>query len=222
MFFSLSSWALALILFAVVVGTTVLGLVAGHHLRRRGDALREPFGVAPDGDARHRRAAPGLRPVARHRTVRDAPGRRRRRCQRDRHDLPPGPDAGRARPHAVARSAADSTPTRRSRSRTRCPSSAGMRRTIAAQYVLQRRLWGLAGQALDDAPVASAPRLYVETLNEMIDQQTVRISALNNRVPGSVLLLEVVGRSRRARAARPLPLPPRAAGRSRCWSPPRS
>ena len=45
MFFSLSSWALALILFAVVVGTTVLGLVAGHQMRKRGDALREPFGV---------------------------------------------------------------------------------------------------------------------------------------------------------------------------------
>jgi hypothetical protein len=27
----------------------------------------------------------------------------------------------------------------------------------------------------------------------MIDQQTVRISALNNRVPGSVLALEVIG-----------------------------
>ena len=72
------------------------------------------------------------------------------------------------------------------------PGSASMRRTEAAQEVLQRRLWSLAGQALDDAPVASAPRLYVDSLNEMIDQQTVRISALNNRVPGTVLLLEVV------------------------------
>ena len=34
---------------------------------------------------------------------------------------------------------------------------------------LQRELWGLAGQALAEAPVASAPRLYVETLNTMID-----------------------------------------------------
>ena len=72
------------------------------------------------------------------------------------------------------------------------PGSAGMRRTIAAQDVLQRRLWSLAGQALDDAPIASAPRLYVDSLNAMIDQQTVRIAALNNRVPGTVLLLEVV------------------------------
>ena len=35
----------------------------------------------------------------------------------------------------------------------------------------------------------------------MIDEQTVRISALNNRVPGTVLLLEVVA----------------SASRSGCW-----
>ena len=49
------------------------------------------------------------------------------------------------------------------------------------------------GQALDEAPIASAPRLYVDALNTMIDEQTVRLSALNNRVPGSVLALEVIG-----------------------------
>jgi hypothetical protein len=37
------------------------------------------------------------------------------------------------------------------------------------------------------------PRLYVDSLNTIIDQQTVRISALNNRVPGAVLTLEVIG-----------------------------
>jgi len=58
------------------------------------------------------------------------------------------------------------------------------RQTIADGERLQRQLWGLAGQALAAAPVASAPRLYVETLNTMIDQQTVRVAALNNRVPG--------------------------------------
>jgi hypothetical protein len=73
------------------------------------------------------------------------------------------------------------------------PASDAMKRTAAEQSVLQRRLWRLAGEAIAAAPTASAPRLYVETLNETIDQQTVRISALNNRVPGAVLALEVVG-----------------------------
>jgi len=54
-------------------------------------------------------------------------------------------------------------------------------------------LWALAGPALDRNPTASAPRLYVESLNEMIDMQTVRVSALNNRVPGAILTLEVLG-----------------------------
>ena len=44
-----------------------------------------------------------------------------------------------------------------------------------------------------DAPVASAPRLYVDSLNSMIDSQTTRASALSNRVPTAVLVLEVAG-----------------------------
>jgi hypothetical protein len=43
------------------------------------------------------------------------------------------------------------------------------------------------------APTASAPRLYVETLNEMIDAETVRVAALSNRVPTAVLVLAVLG-----------------------------
>jgi hypothetical protein len=73
------------------------------------------------------------------------------------------------------------------------PGSSGMRRTTAAEGVLQRRLWRLAGQSTDVAPVASAPRLYVETLNATIDAQAARLSALTNRVPGAVLALEVFG-----------------------------
>ena len=58
---------------------------------------------------------------------------------------------------------------------------------------LHRKLWALAGRALDSEPVASAPRLYIETLNEMIDEQGVRLAALNNQVPIAVLVLEVLG-----------------------------
>ena len=73
------------------------------------------------------------------------------------------------------------------------PDSAAMRQTTAEQDVVQRRLWRLGGQAIAAAPVASAPRLYVDALNTMIDEQTVRLSGLNNRVPGPVLALEVIG-----------------------------
>ncbi len=60
-------------------------------------------------------------------------------------------------------------------------------------YVQYTDAWYLAGQALAAQPTASAPRLYVESLNEMIDQQTTRVSALNNRVPSAILWVEVIG-----------------------------
>ena len=49
------------------------------------------------------------------------------------------------------------------------PNSAAARRASADESQIQRQLWSLAGQALDAAPVASAPRLYVDSLNAMID-----------------------------------------------------
>jgi hypothetical protein len=58
---------------------------------------------------------------------------------------------------------------------------------------IQRGLWGLAGDALVSAPAASAPRLYVETLNQTFDAQSTRVAGLANRVPTLVLLLEVIG-----------------------------
>ena len=45
MFFSLPSWAVALLVFAVVGGACVGGALAGRYLRRHTDALREPIGV---------------------------------------------------------------------------------------------------------------------------------------------------------------------------------
>ena len=73
------------------------------------------------------------------------------------------------------------------------PGSDAAARTIAEGAALQRQLWALAGQALQQDPRDTAPRLYVESLNEMIDQQTVRVAGLNNRVPTEVLILEVIG-----------------------------
>src|SRR5207248_11309600 len=61
------------------------------------------------------------------------------------------------------------------------PNSPGMHRSTAAEGVLQRRLWRVAGQAITAAPLASAPRLYVDSLNATIDAQSARLSSLNNR-----------------------------------------
>src|SRR5580765_2472560 len=45
MFFALPSWAVALIVFAIVGGATAAGYLTGRYLRKHEAVLREPFGV---------------------------------------------------------------------------------------------------------------------------------------------------------------------------------
>ena len=73
------------------------------------------------------------------------------------------------------------------------PGSAAADTSIARGSARQNQLWALAGQAVHKDPISSAPRLYEDSLNAMIDQQTVRVAGLSNRVPTEVLLLEVIG-----------------------------
>lgn len=58
---------------------------------------------------------------------------------------------------------------------------------------LQRALWRQAGDAVRTDPTGTAPRLYVDSLNGMIDAHTDRVTSLRNRVPGTVVLLQVLG-----------------------------
>ena len=192
MFFRLSSLELGLLTFGIVLGTTLLGVVAGRRLRAHADTLREPFGVL-------QAALLGLVALIMAFGLNMAVGRY---------------DARRA---AVVQEATTIGTTYlraqtlrepfRSRSLDNLvrytdsiillsesvPGSARARSAITAGERLQRSLWRLADEALAGSPTDSAPRLYVETLNEMIDTQTVQVSALSNRVPMSVLVIEVVG-----------------------------
>jgi hypothetical protein len=190
-FFRLSTLELGLILFAVVFGTTALGLVLGHWLRDRSEHLREPFGVL-------QAALLGLVGLVLAFGLALAVGRyesRRAAVVEDANAI--------GTTYLRAQTLAEPVRTRSLQRLVRytdtsirlsssVPASTESHQAIADGERLQRELWGLAGQALADAPEASAPRLYVETLNEMIDMQTVRVAALNNRVPGAVLALEVV------------------------------
>jgi hypothetical protein len=191
-FFRLSSVELGLLVFGIVLGTTLVGVVAGRRLRAHADTLREPFGVL-------QAALLGLvalilafgltlavgRYDARRAAVVDtanAIGTTYLRAQTLREPM-------RSRSLEQLQRYADAT-IRLSES---VPGSAAARAAIADGQRLQRSLWRLAGEALARSPIDSAPRLYVETLNEMIDMQTVQVSALNNRVPNAVLVVEVVG-----------------------------
>ena len=191
MFFRLSSWELGLILFAVVFGTTGLGLGLGHYLRHRSEHLREPLGVL-------QAALLGLVGLVLAFGLALAVGRyesRRAAVVDDANAI--------GTTYLRAQTLAEPVRTRSLQRLVRytdtsirlshsVPTSPEARQAVADGQKLQRELWGLAGQALADAPVASAPRLYVETLNEMIDMQTTRVAALNNRVPGPVLAVEVI------------------------------
>jgi hypothetical protein len=192
LFFRVSTWELSLILLATVFGMTGLGLLLGRRFRHRSEHLREPFGVL-------QAALLGLVGLVLAFGLALAVGRydsRRAAVVDDANAIGTTYLRAQTLPEPVRTQSlrllvryAD-TSIRLSRS---VPSTAGERRAIADGEALQRELWALAGQALSDAPTASAPRLYVETLNEMIDMQTVRIAALNNRVPSAVLALEVIG-----------------------------
>jgi hypothetical protein len=191
MFFRLDSWELGLILFAVVVGATVLGVVGGRYLRQHSASLREPFGVL-------QAALLGLvglilafglsLAVGRHETRRavvvdeaNTIGTTFLRAQTLAEPV-------RGRSLALLKTYTD---TSIHLSKT-VPGSRQQDTTLAVSGGLQRRLWRLAGRALVDAPTASAVRLYVDSLNSMFDAQSTRVAARNNRVPSAVLTLEVI------------------------------
>jgi hypothetical protein len=191
-FFRVSTWELWLIIGGVVLGFVALGYLIGRVLRMQADTLREPVGIVQAAFfalvglilAFGLTLAIGRYDSRRAAVVDDANtiGTTYLRAQtlaepmrsRSIELLRQYTDASLALSHAV-------------------PTTARFGRVVARQDVLQRRLWTLAGNALIVAPRDSAPRLYVETLNQMIDQQTVRIAALNNRIPNAVLALEVLG-----------------------------
>lgn len=192
LFYSLSDWVVALVVFAIVFVPTVAGLLAGRRLHHRAEALREPIAAT-------QAALLGFMALILAFGLTLAVGR-----YQDRRGAVVNQANAIATTYLRAQTLAEPV---RSRSLTllvrytdvsidvadRVPGSASFNRAAADGNKIQRDLWSLAGRALDAAAVASAPRLYVDSLNTMIDSQTTWTSALTNRVPTAVLVLEVVG-----------------------------
>lgn len=183
---------MALVLAVVVLGATALGVFLGRRVRHLSDTLKEPFGVLQAAllGVVGLILAFGLSlAVTRYEDRRaavvdeaNAIGTTFLRAQTL-------PEPMRSQSLAFLKTYAESTVNLTDD----IPGSTEALAAIDRGDELQRRLWTLNGRALAVAPVDSAPRLYEETLNEMIDAQSTRISGINNRVPGAVLFLEVIG-----------------------------
>jgi hypothetical protein len=191
-FFRLSSLELWLIIFGIVLGTTLLGVFLGRRLRAHAEALREPFGVV-------QAALLGLVALILAFGLTMAVGRydqRRAAVVEDANAIGTTYLRAQTLREPMRTESLDLltryTDTSIALSNAR-PGSTAARAAVAEGGELHRELWSRAGDALAGSPQDSAPRLYVETLNEMIDMQTVRVAGLNNRVPSAVLMIEVFG-----------------------------
>jgi hypothetical protein len=192
LFFRLTSLELGVLLFGVLLGATALGTVLGRRVRHRSDVLKEPFGVLQAAllGVVGLLLAFGLSlAVSRYED-------RRANVVTEANDI--GTTYLRAQTLAeLVRSRSLGLLVRYTEVAIglsdHVPGSVAARRAVAEEELIERRLWALAGQALDRAPNASAPRLYIEALNPMIDDETVRVAALSNRVPTAVLLLDLLG-----------------------------
>ncbi len=192
--FTLTTVELALLLFGVILGATALGALLGRRVRHLSDSLSEPFGVLQGALL----GVVGLI-LAFGLSLSLSRYEDRRAAVVDEANTI-GTTYLRAQTLAEPlRSRSLKLLVTYDKSAIRLseyvPGSATELAVTGNEDRLQRRLWALAVRALDAEPTASAPRLYVETLNDMIDAQNVRIAALNNRVPVAVLLLEIFGAS---------------------------
>ena len=220
MLFRLSSPVLVLVVSIVIIGSTVLGFLLGRVLVRRGEGLREPLGVTQGalvgfvalllafgltmavGRYESRRAA-----VV---TEANVIGTTYLRAQTL-------TEPERSKSLALIKQYTDL----RIRLDHEVPGSKRFDETSDTSQQIQNQLWALAGDALNASPVDSAPRLYVETLNDMIDAHTTRgarRSTIGSRPP--------CGCCRSRRPQWRLAYSPRmwrcsAAECSRCSSPPR-
>jgi hypothetical protein len=191
LFFTLNSLVLGIILTAIVFGATILGLWVGHRLRSRGDVHRESLSVLQG-------TMLGVVGLLLAFGLALAVGRYETRLLANVNDA-------NAIGTAYLRAQTIAEPMRSESMRlmvdytdaeillaTSVPGSAEAAAAADTGSALAQQLWTQAGRALAGDPTGSATRLYVESLNDMIDQQTVHVAALGNRVPSTVLFLEVL------------------------------
>jgi hypothetical protein len=180
------------VLAVVVLGATAIGVFLGRRVRHLSDTLKEPFGVLQAAllGVVGLILAFGLSlAVTRYENRRDAVVDEANTIGTTFLRAQTLPEPIRTKSLVLLRTYATSAVNLTNY----IPQSSQAVDSIDREDQMQRGLWALNGQAIALRPVDSAPRLYEETLNEMIDAQATRVAGLNNRVPGAVLFLEVIG-----------------------------
>jgi hypothetical protein len=189
--FSFSTLALTAFVLVIVVGGTLAGFALGRYFREHDDGLREPLGVVQG-------ALVGFVGLILAFGLSMAVGRyesRRSAVVDEANSI--GTTYLRAQTLAepVRTESMDLlkkyTDVRIALSDS-VPDSDTFDRSAARSEVIHRDLWGLAGDAVNAAPTSTAPRLYLESLNEMIDAHRTRLAALANRIPDSVMFLQLI------------------------------
>src|SRR3954466_6269358 len=166
-----SPLTLVLVVTAIVLGATVLGIAIGRWLARRQSGMKEPLGIvqaALVGFVALLLAFGLTMAVGRYQSRRDAVvleanaiGTTNLRAQTLAEPMR-SESLELLKRYGDARIALSESG----------PDSATFEAASNESVEIQNRLWALAGDALNQAPTASAPRLYVETLNDMIDAHT--------------------------------------------------
>jgi hypothetical protein len=183
---------MALVLAVAVLGATAIGIFLGRRVRHLSDTLKEPFGTLQAAllGVVGLILAFGLSlAVTRYENRRDAVVDEANTIGTTYLRAQTLPEPMRSKSLALLVSYTESAVSLTNF----IPDSSEELAVADREEELQRRLWALNGQALAVEPVASAPRLYEETLNQMIDAQATRVAGLSNRVPNAVLFLEVLG-----------------------------
>ena len=192
MFFRLNTVSLALVLVAIIGGAVALGLLAGRALRSRSETHRESIGVVQGtllGFVGLLLAFGLTMAVGRYDT-------RRALVVEEANDI--GTAYLRAQLLAEPERTTSLDLLRRYAETAvhlagEVPDSTESRAVSAQMDGLQSQLWTAAGAAVAADPLGTAPKLYVEALNPMFDSHTSRTSSLHNRVPNTIMVLDVVG-----------------------------
>ena len=191
-FFEMSTVTLVVVLVVIVGGAAMAGMLIGRHLRSRSEAHREPLGVVQG-------TLLGLVGLLLAFGLSMAVGRydiRRALVVQESNDIGTTylraqllAEPARASSLALLEEYADAAIDLADQ----VPDTDRFASDVTQIAELQRELWAAAGDAVRADPSGTAPRLYIETLNTMIDTHNSRVTSLRNRVPSPVVVLQVLG-----------------------------